>query len=268
MIERLIVAYDGSELGREAFAYALEFARAAGVPVLAACVLEPAGPPMVFAEPSAAPASLDPPEPAFTRDEARGMLDELAAFAGQAGVELETRIEQGGVIERVTRLASPGDLIAVGAKGRFASGGFGSSTRELVEKGPCPVLVAGGPLRDLSRVLAVYDWTRPARRAVEWGRAVAKQTGWALTVLAVASDDASIDAVLQHAQDLAPEADVFSYAHEGASKAAQIEAAAAHTTHSVIAMGAYADAWLHRLVFGETTASVLRRLDAPIVLVR
>ena len=28
MIERLIVAYDGSELGREAFAYALEFARA------------------------------------------------------------------------------------------------------------------------------------------------------------------------------------------------------------------------------------------------
>ncbi|MFI4898607.1 MAG: universal stress protein [Phycisphaerales bacterium JB059] len=268
MIERLVVAYDGSDLGREAFAYALELARSARVPVVAVCVLEPATSPMILAEPSAATASLDAPDPAFTHDEASALLNELAAFAGRAGVELETRIERGEVIDRIARLASPGDLVAVGAKGRFASGGFGSATRALVERGPCPVLVAGGPLRDLSRVLAVYDWSRPARRAVEWARGVAKQTGWPLTVLAVASDDASIDGVLQKAQDLAPEANVFSYAHEGASKAAQIEAAGAHTTHSVIAMGAYADSWLHRLVFGETTASVLRRLDAPLVLVR
>ncbi len=276
MIKSILVAYDGSEQAREAFAYAIMLAEHADVEVVGLYAMEPSPPPIAVADPVVGfdPAfiisaqSEDPEEKRKERERAEKSLAELRSFAVDAGVDSRSVIQDGRLLDVLIDQADPTDLIAIGAKGRFASAGIGSTTKSLALRGPCPVLVVASELRVVNRVLAVYDGSSQSKRAVKWGMGLAEQTKWPLTCLAVSSSELSLDDALQQAQELAPEAQVVHYGpNDHDSESAQIEEAASHATHAVLVMGAYPDSWLHQLVFGGPTANVLRRIEAPVVLV-
>ncbi|MBX3363478.1 MAG: universal stress protein [Phycisphaeraceae bacterium] len=273
MVKRVIVAYDGSALAREAFAYAVRIAQTTGIPILALRALEPTAIPPVLPDPAIGVGDVlvDPwvAEESLKAERERALIElpELSNFAQQAGVAFEPRVVESPLLDALRELADPTDLIAVGLKGRFAGNRLGSAASTLVQKGPCPVLFASGVLRDLGRVLCVFDATGPSLHAVKWSKEFAEQTGWPLTVLAVSTASLPLDASLARAQELAPQAQVIHYGPEGQSEAQQIETAAAHTRTALLVMGSSKESWAHRLLFGSTSLSVMSAVNAPVVLV-
>ena len=277
MPKRIIVAYDGSDLAREAFEFSVTLAEATGASIMGLHVLEPVPPPVV-AE-SIAGIDATPTLPEFDAAARRNEDAERARFEREFGVQAkasaakgvpyQSGVEVGLLIPALVDLAGAEDLIAIGMKGRFARAGLGSSAKSLIKKAPCPVLVASGPSRPIRRVLAVFDGSAVSKRAVARGRRIAEASGWPLTVLVAAYADATLDEAIDKAQELAPNAAVVSTGVKGESKAAQIEEAAEHADDALVVMGAYPDSWLHQLFFsfGGTTANVLARVDAPVLMV-
>ena len=273
MIKRVLAAFDGSDLSREAFAYAVMLAEPAGLEVVGVHVLEPDPPALITGD----PAMVDPTplileqerERAAQREWAEGELSEMEKACARRGIPFSSHIVSGPLLSELTEVATATDLIAVGKKGRFARAGIGSTTAALVKCSPCPVMVVSGPMRPVNRVLAVSDGSSVSKRAVAEGRSFAESAGWPLTLLAAAGHDHTLSEALDQAQQLAPEATVISLSedeqrHEGEL----IEHAAGADQYALLFMGAYAESWLHRLFFGSTTSHVLAHLGSPVVLVR
>lgn len=276
MLKRIIVAYDGSTHAREAFAAALAIAPRANAGLLALRVIEPSVPLPVMADPVAGvdggAVFAESPEQyaqrvAEERRAAERDLHELEGKAAGRSVPFEKRIAEGVLLEHICAMATPDDLIAVGLKGRFSHSGIGSSTRALVQKAPCPVLVAEGPGPEPDRILAAYDGASGSKKALCWARDLAAQASLPLTVLALAGKTQPREESASQAQTIAPGAALVELAHDGQSPAKQIEAAATHAQGSILVMGAYAESWLHRLIFGGTTEHVLAHVKSPVVLV-
>jgi len=277
MTQRIIVAYDGSDLSRQAFADAVTLAEAVGARVVGLHVLEPVPPPIVaesMAGIDAAPALAEFDEAARRDEQAERQrfereFDELRETCAKRGVPFEPTIEVGLLIPALVGLAGGEDVIAIGMKGRFARAGLGSSAKALIKKAPCPVLIASGPARPIDRVLAVFDGSAVSKRALAVGRRLAQRSGWPLTVLAASSPGVTLDEARDQAQRLAEGAPVVSSGAEGRSEAEQIEEAVRHAGAAILVMGAYPDSWLHQLFFGfgGTTAHVLSRVGAPMLMV-
>lgn len=275
MPDRVLVAHDGSDLAREAFACALAIASAAGIPILALHVIEATFPAPVLGDPLLAfdPAPLvgeSPEERAARLKDRRAWAERtfalLRAECDKASVPFESRIEEGELVRTLQSVAAPGDILAIGKRGRFATAGLGSATRSLVRHASCPVLVVGAPVRALTRVLAVFDGAQASRKALEVARSVARQTGWPLTVLACAAHGLTLDAAVDEARRLAPEGSTIPFARERDDETALLEQAAANAGLALLVMGAYPDSWLHELLFGSTAPKVLKSIGAPILL--
>ena len=276
MAHRIIVACDGSDMAREAFALSVTIAAATRATILGLHVLELVPPPIIaesIAGVDAAPALAEFDESARRDEQAERArfareFDDLERACAERGVPFERAIEVGLLIPALVGLAGGDDIIAIGMKGRFARGGLGSSTKSLIKKAPCPVLIASGPARPINRVLAVFDGSTVSKRALAEAQRWAEESGWPLAVLAVSNPDATLDETLDQAHRLAGGATVVTADAEGRTEAEQIETAAQHTSESVIVMGAYPDSWLHQLFFGfgGTTAHVLSHVGAPVLI--
>jgi len=270
MFNRILLAYDASDLAEHAFSVSLDVAAAAGMSIFAVHAIEPAPPPIV-GDPVA---GFDPAPITFnTAEEVREerarfeeRMQALAAAAEARGVGFESHIDTGRVIDTVVNMAGARDIICVGRKGRFARAGLGSSTRRLVSCAPCPVLIVSGESRLVHRVVGVFDGSSPSKRALAAAQDLAGQAQWTLGVLGVAAGGASEEAMAR-AHDLAPDAEIITLAENEYDEAALIEHAVTDAGHALLVMGAYPESWLHRLFFGDATAHVLERVGAPVLLV-
>lgn len=273
MMQRIIVAFDGSADARLAFAYALMIARDAAVEVVGFYAIEPSISPAAIGDPTlgfdAGPVvAFDAERVDEERTDAQKAMQELKLEATGRGVRFDSRIVTGRLLDTLPDEAAANDMICVGRKGRFARAGIGSSTKALISESPCPVMVVSGEMRPLTRVLAVYDNSAQAKKAVAHAVELARQTSWPLAVLAAAGHGKPLGEALERAQALAPDADVISLSEEEQGDVGRVVEHAAHKAgFSLIVMGAYPDSWLHRLFFGGTTEHVLSNVPGPIVLV-
>jgi len=278
MLRRIVAAFDGSDLAREAFAYAATLAERTGASIVGLFVREPITPPPLAADaapgvdPGPAIAELTIELEQLAQERERAALEGLEEFAEHCrkrGVAFEKRLRDGPLLTTLLREAGEEDLLAVGRKGRFSRAGAGSTTKALVKKAPCPVLVAQGPLRPVNRVLAVYDGHGPSAQAVRWARELAAQAKWPLTTLAAPCDGLTLDEALQEAQRLAgDEAQVIAFGQRQEREAALIEHAAEQAgAYALLVMGAYEHSLLRELLLGSETAAALNRVDGPMVLV-
>ena len=277
MAARIIVAYDGSALSQEAFAYSVTLAKAIGASIVGAHVLEPLPPPIIaegMAGIDATPAmaefddaarqDVEKEQTRFERE-----FEKLGEQCAAESIPFESRVDVGLLVPALVEMAGAEDLIAVGMKGRFARAGLGSSARSLMKKAPCPVLIASGPRRPIRRVLSVFDGSSVSKKAIAKAKELSEQAGWPLTILATEGGDTELSQAIERAQELAPDAKIVSSGVDGATEAEQIEQAAAQADDAIVVMGAYSDSWLHQLIsgFGGATARVLARVGAPVVMV-
>ena len=273
VLKRIIVAYDGSDDAREAFAYALMLAKASGVTIVGLHAMEPGVPPAVLADPmvgyDVGPAlAMQHEQIEAERAASKEALAELGEECVRRDIRYVERMSTGRLIDVLTDEASASDIIAVGRKGRFVRSGFGSSTRALIERSPCPVLIVSGPMRPLVRLLAVYDSSSESKRAVAFAEDLSTATGWPMSILAAAGHGHTLDEALQRAGENWPDAAIISLSEdEQRNEGRLIEHAASTNGYSLLVMGAYSESWLHKLFFGGATEHVLASVGAPVVLV-
>lgn len=274
MLDRIIVGFDNSEMSRSAFAYATMIAESTDSEVVALHAIEPGRSPCVGLDPAAC---LEPMMPVAVpsegwgdgneqeREQVEGWFKEISAYCEDVDVLFSSKIVPGTLADALLGEAREGDLIAVGMAGRFKRGGIGSSTRDLVNHCCCPVMVVGGELKPVNRVLTAYDGTKVSRHALAFGQALAERAGWPMSVLGVGRGELRAEDASDQAAELAPGAQVLSLG-EG-DEAALIERFVDSDRYGLMVMGAYAESWMVDLLFGSTTGKVLSRLGAPVVLV-
>ena len=273
MLDRIIVAFDGSEDAREAFAYSLMLAMATKSKIVGFYALEPAVAPVAMADPTLGvdlgPAlTFDNERIQAERQQAERALASLEDECDAKGVKFNSVIAHGRLLDAITDEAGADDLIAVGRKGRFARSGVGSTTRALVADAPCPVMVVTGAMRRIERVMAIYDSAGESKKAVSFAADLAKAAKWPLTVLTAAGRGHSLEEARQRAAELAPDATVVSLgADEQKDEAKLVEYAADKSGYSLLVMGAYTHSWIYNLLFGSVTAKVLEKVGGPVVLV-
>lgn len=137
-MKRIVIAYDGSDGGREALEQGLQLARNARAVAT-----------VVYVRHATLPIIGDPfYERALSRELRRGrdVLAEARAFAADAGVVAETELLEGDPAEQILDLARLRDaeLIVVGSRGRgaVAEALLGSVSHAIVHEADRPVLVA------------------------------------------------------------------------------------------------------------------------------
>ncbi len=274
MLDRIIVAYDGSDLAKAALAHALQLADRSSLRVLAVHVIEPAlaappiGDPLLAFDPTLATVG-SPEEKAAAiaerRETGERLLEDVERVAGKSGADVERRMVEGELIPTLCDLADQRSLLVIGRRGRFRPAGLGSATRALVCKAPCPVMVVSGAYGPLGRVLGVYENTGAGRRAVVLARDLSIATKWPLTVLAVPGHGMDATQATDAARQESSNADIVTLV-EGQNEAKFLEHAAADAGDLLLVLGAYSESWLHELFFGDAAPRVLKRIGAPVVL--
>jgi len=273
VLKRIIVAFDGSEDAREAFAYAIMLAMATKAKIVGFYALEPAVAPVAMADPTLGvdlgPAlTFDNERIQAERQQAERAMSSLEEECDSRGVKFTPVITHGRLLDALSEEAGADDIVAVGRKGRFARSGVGSTTRALVAHAPCPVMVVSGAMRPLKRVMAIYDSAGESKKAVSFAAELAKAADWPLTILAAAGHGHTLDEALDRAAELAPDATVISLGVEEQNDEAKlIEHAADKAGYSLLVMGAYTHSWIYNLLFGSVTAKVLEKVGGPVVLV-
>ena len=140
----ILLATDGSPSAAEATREAIELARTLGAPLLVTSVEHVTtvtygyyGYAEVYAELRKA-----------ASEHVATVLDDVAARAGEAGVDCETIALEGPIAETICELAQQRDagMIVIGAHGwgAFRRVVFGSVSLGVLHDAPCPVLVARG----------------------------------------------------------------------------------------------------------------------------
>jgi nucleotide-binding universal stress UspA family protein len=135
--ERILVAIDGSDGSRRAFAKALELARLTSAELTALAV---EGPLPAYAATIAEVDEVKREKDAFFGKLAADARDE----AERAGVGLEVVVRAGHAAELISRVAAEGgyDLVVLGHRGHFLRDHLlGSTADRVAEHAPCPVMI-------------------------------------------------------------------------------------------------------------------------------
>jgi nucleotide-binding universal stress UspA family protein len=189
-MERIVVAYDGSQTAAAALGWAVGEARLHGVEAVACTVLDrnPARP---FGE--------------RTRDPAAQFRQVIEQISGRDGID--HRILYGHPAAELARVCTETDLLVVGSRGRNPMAGLllGSVSRSLLHCASCPVAVVRrappDPLR--RRVVVGVTASDPSRRALRLAEEEAMLRGAALhAVHAVHWDPLGAEMVVPTDQEL------------------------------------------------------------------
>jgi nucleotide-binding universal stress UspA family protein len=138
------VGVDGSEAAAVALRWAVEEARLRGATVVAVHAWTFV-PPAAVGEPGfpvAAVSLMDDLE--VERDAAGRLLDDtLAEVLGDADVEVEKVVSEGGPGDVLVEAATGADLVVVGSRGRggIRSALLGSVSSHVAQHAPCPVVI-------------------------------------------------------------------------------------------------------------------------------
>jgi nucleotide-binding universal stress UspA family protein len=225
-------------------------------------------------------------------------LNDWMATAGSAGVQWDTRIDEGVPADCVLLYARflPADLIVMGSHGRsgFEHLVLGSVAEKVLRNATCPVLTVPPRASTVSklpfkRILCPVDFSTPSIEALQVALSLAEEADAELTVLNVIDwpdDDTFLTETfdspemrqqleLQTARRvdalIPDDARVWSRpaAKVAVGKAYQeIVAAANETAADLIVIGVHGRNAFDLTLFGSTTNQVVRRASCPVMTIR
>lgn len=174
MIRRILVALDPDEDTDRATRYAVEIARRQGAAVTGLALVDldeierrAAGEgigSMYYAE------NLRDRLTTESRETARTLISAFETTVREANVPFAERIEEGVPVEWLREEMKVHDLLIVGKDPHFFYPRSGENERTLdrvVKKGVAPVLVTGGALEEIERVLVAYDGSLASARTLQ-----------------------------------------------------------------------------------------------------
>ena len=144
-MRKILVAYDGYPQSRAALNWAIEIAKLTDAQVTAVKVFEPFQVGLAYTMAEGGNASRTATQLREMEELNAKIMEEAKEVGKQQGVEIETQILNGGVLESLLEFAEKHgiDMIAVGAQGRgiLDKLPIGSVPHNLISLSPIPVLV-------------------------------------------------------------------------------------------------------------------------------
>lgn len=205
-------------------------------------------------------------------EKAKLVLETHAATVRAAGLECATRNETGVVSRVICEVAATHDAIVVGRRGEHASwSGFllGSTVEEVVRGCAKPVLVTPKEARPLTRILAAYDGSRTANRALGLAATLAAGLDLPLVAVCVSSSEQEGRAILGEAETyLEPHKLRLKTVLETGAPVDGILHVAQRESCDLIIMGAFGHSRVRELFVGSTTDGILRSAEIPVLLYR
>jgi nucleotide-binding universal stress UspA family protein len=280
MIKSILVCVDGSKYAEAASGAAVWLAKALGARLRALSVADTRlleGPwladlsGMAGAQPFHA---LVPQFEEVLKAKARGAAQAVTLAAAREGVPCSAEAPSGRLVPEILEAERAVELVVMGQRGEGyeATGEWlGSNVERVVRKSIKPCLVTPAAFRPVRRILAAYDGSEHANRALYSAFELAGALKAALAVLSVASADeeARRSRLLREAVELAKRQGIAAeaIAAEGAAEQRVVEVAR-ERQFDLVVMGAYGHTRLRELVLGSVTNHVIRTSEAPVLLVR
>jgi nucleotide-binding universal stress UspA family protein len=177
MIDRLLIAVDGSECARRAAGVGLDMAAACDAAVTVLFVVPP---------------DVPDDDGASVREHGTTALEAVASDARDRGIDVETRLDEGTpaatIAERVADLGA--DAVVVGRRGADSLGKrlLGSVPRALFRRVEVPVLTVpetATPADGIGDVLVTTDGSEAATAAAPYAATIARGAGGRLHLLSV-----------------------------------------------------------------------------------
>ena len=215
---------------------------------------------------------LDAKRAKLAQAQGRAILEDAQAILQAEGVEVETRLRQGDLVETVMAKEQTGDMIVIGKRGEaadFAKLHLGSNLERVVRSSHKPVFVANREFKQITKVLLAFDGRQSASKAVDFLAQSGLVKELPLTLAYAGENTREIRQSLERAratlaaagrepetlvENGRPEATLARLVEEGRS--------------DLLVMGAYGHSRLRSLLIGSTTSETVRSCKVPILLMR
>jgi nucleotide-binding universal stress UspA family protein len=301
-IRQILCAVDFSDFSRHAFDRAVAVGRSHAAMVTALHVLPSAAAmtPVPFGPEGPGPFALHEVD----REQLTGQLKAFLAIDHAIGVPVEFQVTEGSPLHReillqADRLAA--DLLVLGTHGRsgFERLLLGSVTEKVLRRAKVPVLTVPCCTPDVlpmgrspfNRVLCATDFSQSSIAAIQYAASLSREGAARLTVIHVVEVHPVVyeptmatpfdDQLDWPARERACLAHLHTAIPETVRRACELEAvvtsgkpyieilkAATDREADLIVLGVHGHDVLDRLVFGSTTAQVVRRAVCPVLTVR
>ncbi|MDZ7338195.1 MAG: universal stress protein [candidate division KSB1 bacterium] len=203
---------------------------------------------------------------------AQAVLDKCAHALESEGIPFEAETVGGSPVEIICERANLADLIVMGNRGeyaRWATSMLGATLEPVTRHVSKPIMIVQQRFREIRRVVAAYDGSEHANRALQMAGFFAERLPAQVTVVNV-SDDRDLSARicaegLHYLQ--AYDAQVDSATLSGRPETAIIEFATKNR-YDLIVMGAYGHSRIREAILGSTTVQLMRKSPIPVLLVK
>lgn len=202
----------------------------------------------------------------------RMVLEQAKATLRDAGVNVETRLRNGGLVETLLEYEPHARLVIIGKRGEasdYAAGHLGSNLERVVRTSLRPVLVASRAYHPVERFLIAYDGSPSSQRAVDLATQDPLLRGLECHILTAGPVDATQRARLDAAAKRLRDSGLHVHlAIENGHPEEVIAAYVERHTIDCIVMGAYGHSRIRNLIIGSTTTATLRAAHVPILMIR
>ncbi len=177
----VVVGYDGSDVSKQAVAFAAQEAQIRRLPLQ---VITAWDQPMVDLGMGAG-SVVDPDLSQVIENRAGEVATEGADLARPAGGEVTTTVVPGPAAAALVQLSQSADVVVVGSHRRqmMADLLLGGVSRQVATHASCPVIVVRGRADAHQRVAVGIDGSEGARRALDFAFDEASRRGWELRVV-------------------------------------------------------------------------------------
>jgi nucleotide-binding universal stress UspA family protein len=277
MITSLLVALDSSAHAKAALDHALELgrvyqARLTGLHVVDVRYLEM--PPYLDYSYAfeAVPPTLVPLE-MMEKFQAKSLriLADFREVAERAGLQVETRSEEGVPGQVIADVGDSHDLIVMGKRGEHAKWGrdlLGTAAEAVARRSTTPILLAEEQYRPLKRGLLLFDGSHSANQALKLVADIASKTGMQLRVTTVNDDREEGERIIQEARAyLDPLGLQAGYSVVPGRLPKAAAALLANEPADLVILGTRGHSPLRHLILGSTAEQLMRSVELPVLLV-
>ncbi len=262
MLTTLLVGLNGTPGSRIALAQAAEIARVTRGTLLLAHVTRRLEALLGASQLPWAGAGED--SAASPPDTGRRILSEAAEWVRTQGLDSETILRRGDLVQELHRVATDADALVLGrTDGR--TGGLAGDTLDIIMTSPVPVMVCASQVSPLQRLAVAYDGGETSVRALSLASRFAGTSGAHLDVVHAGLDAAAGEEALARAAAALSESPVrFDVHFEHAEVHSGIARAVTHLACDGLFVGGLLAA--RRLSLPSHTDAILRALDIPVLI--
>lgn len=199
-------------------------------------------------------------------------LMQLEEKCKEKEVSYELKKEEGIISSEITKLSADTELIVMGKTGehtKWVDGLLGSNLESVVRRTHKPILVASEEFIEVTKILAAYDGSEFAGKAIKMSGEIANKMKIPMTILTVGDKKEETAKNIQKAVELIKPFNVeFDTIIESGDPVDIIFDKFKDGHYNMLVMGAYGHSKIRELIVGSTTVQLMRKIACPLLISR